>query len=266
MAEAPGFVGSDDLLTIMAEGHRSSMDMFRELTQGTLHWLCCILQRCWILRWRITHVIFLATHLSRIASISSILFLRSKFLDDTNTMSWVMPSWSSLITKSPWNNCMGFEERCTKNTCFQVVSASVRKDKWRNILMLELWSVSFFTLAVTKPHWIIQSLWFCLSIHVAYASQYPDQQVASVLSFVLFNLIKVELMQRQLIGELNTQPTTHHVSLLEITPQRNHIWSWKPKAALTPDRILCFIVSQWLGMLFVTCTYTTHPLCRRNRT
>lgn len=63
------------------------------------------------------------------------------------------------------------------------------------------------------------------SIPVAYVPHHPDQQVASVLSFVLFNLIKVELTQRQLTGELNTQPTTHHVSLLEITPQRTHIWS-----------------------------------------
>lgn len=68
--------------------------------------------------------------------------------------------------------------------------------------------------------WIFQPLGFCCSIHVV--PQYLDQQVASVLSFVLFNLIKADLMQRQLIGELNTQPTTHHVSLLEITPQRNH--------------------------------------------
>lgn len=83
---------------------------------------------------------------------------------------------------------------------------------------------------------------------VAYVPQYL--QVASVLSFVLFNLIKEELMQRQLIGELNTQPTTHHVSLLEITPQRKHIWSWKPKTALTPDSILHFILSQWLEMHF----------------
>lgn len=100
---------------------------------------------------------------------------------------------------------------------------------------------------------------------MAYVPQYPDQQVASVLSFVLFNFIKVELMQRQLIGELNTQPTTHHVSLLEITSQRNHIWSWKPKTVLTPDSILCFIISQWLGMLFMIHTHTTQPPCRRNR-
>lgn len=61
-------------------------------------------------------------------------------------------------------------------------------------------------------------------------------------------------MQRQLTGELNTQPTTHHVSLLEITPQRNHIWCWKARTALTPDSILCFIICLWLGMLFVTHT------------
>lgn len=71
-------------------------------------------------------------------------------------------------------------------------------------------------------------------------------------------------MQRQLIGELNTQPTTHHVSLLEITSQRNHIWRWKPKTVLTPDSIFCFIISQWLGMLFYD-TYAHHtPPCRRN--
>lgn len=98
--------------------------------------------------------------------------------------------------------------------------------------------------------WIFQSLGFCHSIHVAFEPQYLDQQVAFVLSFVLFNVIKVDLMQRQLIGELNTQPTTHHVSLLEITPQRNHIWCWKAKTALTTESILCFIISLWLGMLF----------------
>lgn len=70
-------------------------------------------------------------------------------------------------------------------------------------------------------------------------------------------------MQRQLIGELNTQPTTHHVSLLEITPQRNCIWSWKPKTALTPDSILCFIISQWLWMLFMTPPPTHTPYAEK---
>lgn len=97
-------------------------------------------------------------------------------------------------------------------------------------LMLEFKSMSIFTLAGTtttkKPTiWIIQPLWFHHSIPVAYVPHHPDQQVASVLSFVLFNLIKVELTQRQLTGELNTQLTTHHESLLEIIPQRTHIWS-----------------------------------------
>lgn len=166
MAEAPSFVGSDDPFTHSRQRDAEALwtykailkrevlvHMSRELTQGTLHQLCCVLKRCWILRWGITHVIFLATHLSRIVSISYLLFLCSEFLDDRNTMSWVMPSWHILITKSPWNNCKGFEERCTKTSseCFQVVTTSVREDKLIDILVLELRLIPFFTLAVTKP-------------------------------------------------------------------------------------------------------------------
>ena len=166
MAEVPSFVGSDNPFTHSQQRDTEALwtykailkrevlvQMFRELTQGTLHRLCCILKRCWIMRRRITHVILLATHLSRIASISYLLFLHSKFLDDRNTMSWVMPSWHILITKRPSNNCKGFEERCTKTSSerFQVATTSVREYKWADILMLELRSISFFTLAVTKP-------------------------------------------------------------------------------------------------------------------
>lgn len=166
MAEAPSFMGLGDpfthswqrdtevLWTCEAILKREVLvHMLREMTQGTLHQLCCTVKRCWIMRWRITHVILLPTHLSSIVSISYLLYLQSKFLDDRNTMSWVRPSWHILITRSPWNNCKGFEERCTKTSseCFQVVTTPVREDKWIDILMLEHRTIYFFTLAVTKP-------------------------------------------------------------------------------------------------------------------
>lgn len=134
---------------------------FRELPQGIAHQLCCILKRCWIMRWRITHVILLDTHLSRIVSISYLPYFHSKFIDGRNTMSWAMPSWNILMTKSPWNNCNDFEARCNKTSseCFQVVTTFVREDKWTDILMLKLRWVSFLTLAVTKPQSGFFSLW-----------------------------------------------------------------------------------------------------------
>lgn len=95
LAEVPSFLGSDDAfkhswqrdtLRTYKVMLKSSGAHVQELTQGTLHWLCYILKGCWILRWRITHVIVPATHLSRV-SISYLLFLHSKFLDDGNAMS-----------------------------------------------------------------------------------------------------------------------------------------------------------------------------------
>lgn len=47
---------------------------------GHTHQLCCILKRCWIMRWRITHVILLATYLSRIVSISYLPFFSTENL------------------------------------------------------------------------------------------------------------------------------------------------------------------------------------------
>lgn len=156
MAGAPSFVGSDGHFTHSQQRKREALWtykamlkrevlalVFRELAQGTLHRLCCILKRCWILRWRITRVIFLATNLSRIVSISYLRLIHSKFLDDKNTVSYGMLSWHILITKSPWNNCKGFEERCTKSgpESFQLATTSVREDKWIDTLMLELRSI-----------------------------------------------------------------------------------------------------------------------------
>lgn len=141
--------------------HRKENYWFRELTQGTPHQLCCVLKRCWIMRWTISHVILLATHLSRIVSISYLPFFHSKFIDDRNIMSWAMPSWNILIVKSPWNNCKDFEARRNKTSseCFQVVITFVREDKWTGILMLELRWVQILTLAVTKPQSGFFSLW-----------------------------------------------------------------------------------------------------------
>lgn len=140
----------------LAEGHRSCVNllktaelahMFRELTQGKVHQLCCALKRCWIMRWRMTHHISCPEWF-----LLRLLFLHSKFPDDRNTMAWVMFSWHIQITKSPWNNCKELEERCTKTNseCSQVVATSVEEDKWTDILMLELRSISIFALAVTK--------------------------------------------------------------------------------------------------------------------
>lgn len=84
VAEAPSFVGSGDPCTHSrgsqklygsTKPHWKENYWFRELPQGIPHQLCCILKRCWIMRWRITHVILFATHLSRIVSISYLLFL-----------------------------------------------------------------------------------------------------------------------------------------------------------------------------------------------
>lgn len=93
------------------------------------------------MRWRITHVILLATHLSRIVSISYLpFFFHSKFICDRNTRSWAMPSWNIPIRKSPWNNCKDFEAKSnnTSSECFQVVTTFVREDKRTDILMREL--------------------------------------------------------------------------------------------------------------------------------